>query len=464
MFTSVAAAVSRTQRLLDERLPYRPALAYHLRKVDISARFGATQTQGGIFFWVGHSSRQDQEHIVKFSLLPTQSTALEGTALTSGQIAVRAPALLVPPTERTDIVVELINFLAHGGSRFQDEVSMVKEALAKAKDDPGLTMLRLTAQRMLIVRLGGVNDGIFLRDTSTNPRYTVFSYMGADEDQLLWTPFGELFAVFRQWQLERCPLVPIGGLSPPPRLGSIEVARFGDELGQAAASARQEVVPLDPHVYPVHYVLRNLSTDLAYSVARGTDPEEAAAASLIRSVARVQVDGGPPKVHLLSPEWILTGAQRSAFFDLFDDFLQLEPGDKRGIWKHLAKEYISDYRRSLLDGRRRSNAIVVLSYRGKVPVNQFLVIWTGTISDAGLEGEERDFAFRVTLDGKCLVFNTLTLPLEDPVHPWSAVPSVQKQFASAQVEYNADHPGLHDFFHASWIWDLAGDWYASPKR
>jgi len=40
--------------------------------------------------------------------------------------------------------------------------------------------------------------------------------------------------------------------------------------------------------------------------------------------------------------------------------------------------------------------------------------------------------------------------------------SENRQFALAEVPYDRDHPALHDFFHAAWIWTIAGEWYLVP--
>jgi hypothetical protein len=52
----------------------------------------------------------------------------------------------------------------------------------------------------------------------------------------------------------------------------------------------------------------------------------------------------------------------------------------------------------------------------------------------------------------------MVLPLENPLNPASFIPTGDQPFANARVSYSKDHPGLHNFFHAVRIWDLAGGW------
>ena len=470
LFTSVASGTVTAQSRLDERLPHRPRWVYSLPRVRVDARFGVTQVAGRTFWWFGNSSRQDRRNTLHFRLVAcgwdVAPPALPSSAASSA-LVVRGPAFLVPPVERERFRVELVTDLrAADRRRYADEIDAIDEALNQGKDDRGITFLRLAPHRILIVRLGGGNDGIFLRDEAATPRHTVLSYMGMGDGPLPWAPFHELFEMLREWQQQGCPLVPIPGTAPPPSLGSIEVTSFTTDLALAVNAARAELgAAAADRLYPVHYSLQDVGADLAYSVARGTGAAAAAESPLIRSVAAVRLDADErPSVSLLSPEYILTGAQRSAFFELFDDFLARPGNDSTGLWRHLDREYRSSYQHALEDPRRRRDALVLLSYRGKTPVNQFLVVWTGAVLEMGNEGEEREFAFRVRLDEERLVYAAMVLPLEDALQPGSMFGSSQKPFRLAQVNYNADRAGLHDFFHACWIWDLTGEWYHQPVR
>jgi hypothetical protein len=459
VFTGVARAVVACQVRMDERLPYRPRHVYAIPAVEVNASFGVNQVHGKTLFFFGNAAREELKNNLRFRLLATYSPHNAAPVGPSDANLILAPPFLVPRAERDRMIAELTAELLHrNASQYGSEVQAIQEAIRTGHDGPGITFLRLSPNRTLIVRLGKHNDGIFVLDALERRSLEVYSYEGSGDERISWTPFHELFEAIRKWQSSGYRLAPLAGLTPPARFGPIEIARFVDELTRGASAAREELAGnVSGEVYPVCYSLQEVAADLSYSVPHDNKAASAFETPLIRSVARVEIgDGEGHRVSLLAPEYILTGAERAEFFKLFSQFKERDASDGSGLWSHVDPGYLADYRRALADSRWSRDAVIVLSYRGNIPTDQFLVIWTGTVGD---DGEERDFAFRVELKRNRLVFVDLVLPLEDPTSP-SSIFSSQRPFRLATVRCDARHSGLQDAFHASWIWDQSGDWTA----
>jgi hypothetical protein len=451
LFTGVANAARTAQVRLDAVSRGGPWI-HAIPKIEVTSRMGVRQIEGKPILWFGTNSEEDRLNVIAFRLLASpqpQPEALPG----GGPITrVLAPGFLVPPLERESLVREAVVELSAAGRR--DDATAIGQALREGDEYSGLTFLRIDAHRVLMALVDGNGGGIYLRDGRAVPRYSAIRSVGESETKLAWTTFHDLFEMFREWQRQSLPIVPMPGVSAPARFGNVDVQGIAASLWSAYAAAREAIAAKDDPaaVYPRHFELRDVTAQLSYVVPRDRGGPDREGEPFIRSVAAIRIDDSGAvagmEIGLKSPEYVLTGESRRAFLGLLDESLSNQPG----FWDRMAAGYASAYKRALADPQRRKEALVFLSYRGGPPQNRFLVIWTGD-----LDGEEREFAFRVGLDGRRLADPEIVLPLGDPIDPESPIPT-DRDFALAQVDYDG-RSALAEFFRACWLWDLAGEWY-----
>jgi hypothetical protein len=452
LFTGVANAARTAQCQLDLTISNGRQWTYAIPKIEVKSRLGVRQIQGKPILWFGTNTEEDRLNTIGFRLLASpqpQSEALpEGGAITR----VSAPSFLVPPLERESLVAEAMRELSHNG--YRKDAASIGEAFRNGDEHTGLTFFRIDKHRVLLVRVGDSGDSIFLRDGRSSPIYSVIRSVDASDTKLSWSAFHDLFEMLREWQCQSLPLDQIPGLSSPAKFGNVDVQGLAASLWSAYAAAREAIaVRDDTAAFPCYFELRDVTAELSYTVLRNTggrpDREDE---PFIRSVAAIRIvdsdDVVEVEIGLKSPEYVLAGESRRAFLGLLNDYLS----NDTEFWNGIAADYTSAYKGALADPQRRKEALVLLSYRGVRPKNQFLVIWTGV-----LDGEEREFAFRVKLDRRRLADAEIVLPLEDPVYPGSPIPA-DRDFTLAEVDYGA-RSGLAEFFRACWLWDLAGDWY-----
>lgn len=451
LFTGVASAARTAQTQLDAVTrggPWR----YAIPKIEVTSRMGVRQIEGKPILSFGTYAEEDRLNTIAFRLLASPQPQ-HGVLPSRGPITrTLAPGFLVPSSERESLVREAVLDLSAAGRR--DDANAIGRAYREGDEYSGLTFLRIDANRVLMALVDGNGGGFFLRDTRAFSRYLVIRSVAESGTKLTWAIFHDLFEMFREWQRQDLPLAPMPGVSAPARFGNIDVQGIASSLWSAYATARKTIAAKDDPaaIFPRHFELRDVTAELSYFVPRDRGGPDREGEPFIRSVATIRIDDSGDvaavEIGLKSPEYALTGDSRRAFLGLLDDFLSNEPG----FWDRVAAGYSSAYKRALADPRRRKDALVFLSYRDGPPQNQFLVIWSGD-----LDGEERDFAFRVGTDGRRLTDPEIVLPLGDPVDPESPIPA-DRDFALAQVDYDRDSP-LAEFFLACWRWDLAGDWY-----
>jgi hypothetical protein len=159
------------------------------------------------------------------------------------------------------------------------------------------------------------------------------------------------------------------------------------------------------------------------------------------------------EVALAAPEFALSGSARERFLSFFSPTRRILRDISREIGEREAERYAGfiarkDYRRSV---------VVLLSYKGNRPKQQFLVIWPGT----NREGSPKSFAFtceRVD-DSEDLKLTRWVLgvdeALDDVLLDTSAapddpaggpLPAADKNLSEEQYQV------FHNFFHAVRIW------------
>ncbi|MBV8834101.1 MAG: hypothetical protein JO108_33290 [Acidobacteriaceae bacterium] len=461
IFTETATATLNAQRALDSLLTRVPR-SYAISSVRMRARFGLTEVNGRPAVLFGEKSVTRHENELRFdlNLAPEPLPAVPSVVFPSAQAKV--PTFLVPPAQHKELVGKLKDKLtAADHKRFRTELQKLEAAAASRTHEAGLIFLALRNGRFLIVRLGRGNDGIFLLDEGAPAAFEVLSYSGMARNPLPWTLFHELFDMFRLWQTSRYPIVNLPAGELPSKIGHIAVTEFAQGFWSGYCKARQHLsdVTVNKSAMPSYYELRGVEAVLNYSVPPPQGGPQHVT-PFIKSQVTVAIDDRDSptpmlRIGLLAPEFILIKESRNAILSRLDDNLNLDESDGESLWSAIAAEYRSNYRNALKDNDRRGAAIVLLSYCGIRPKNEFLFVWPGLI-----DGEEREFAFRLRYDGEKLTSPEMVLPLENPLNDsGGGIPSPQRPFSAATVRYDTDYSGLHDFFHAVWIWTFSGGWF-----
>jgi hypothetical protein len=463
MIVATAEAVHQTELELEKPIGGAVWRSYSIPRVSVKAKFGVTVKKGNTVMFFDQPTEQQLFNTLNFSLyLAPESQPGSLTFPAMPPVRLLLPPFIVPLEERPRLLNEVKDGLQKlDARRFEREIRKLDEAYSSHSDDPGLIFLRLGHDtRHLVVRLGGDRDGIFLLDTSSDLPLAVYSYIDMEGRVLPWQPFAELFATFRQWQHSNLTDDEHPDVALPDRLGAISVSDFTQGMWNGYTRTRTELSDSgdDAFAESSFYELRDVHAQLSYTVPRKAGGPEDQGTPFIRSQVLIGVDDRESlpqvRVQLVAPEFILVGEARSALLNLLQENLDLSRKNKDSLWSVLRPEYEGEYRKAFLDSQRQEQALMLLSYRDKPPQNEFLFVWSGQMA-----GEERDFAFRFHLKDKTLKQPELILPLEDPVDPKAPPSSPQRRWADAMVRYPKDHAGLHDFFHAIWVWDLAGGWF-----
>jgi hypothetical protein len=453
-----AEAAQSAQRSLDEHLVYSPPMARALPRVTVEGQYGIRQDAGKTLLLFGHRKEEQETYRVNFTLRlsPEPMPPLDIQSMPEA-------ALYVPPyIEQPAVVAQLVRDLRSALSSmdaklFKDEIRKLDEAASNQDDDPGLVAFRLDGgDAYMIVRIGGRRDGIFLFDRSASPAVEVISHWRSDGDTLPWAPFHRLFESLRAWQRGSATPRRLDGPLPD-RVGGIETNSFLNPMWTAYRDARKLLSADSGSRFsplPAYYLIEKMGAMLSYSIPRviGREPDQQP--QLVKSDVAVTVrkDAGPAVVELRlrAPEYVLVDDQKKGILELLRDNLDSE---EDSILSTVDPGYRADYESALRDTARAADSLVLLSYRDQPPKNEFLFIWTGSF-----DSEERDFAFRLTLDKDRLRDPEIVLKLEDPVDG-SELAIEMRPFELAEVPYGSHAAGLHDFFHAAWIWTIMGGWF-----
>jgi hypothetical protein len=460
LFRQTVEGATRAQAALDENLVRRGARLYSIPRVSLAAKFGVTETKGKILFVFGTGTEQRLFHEARLTLWLTPEARPSRNAAAGRISKVFLPPFVDEPGEQRRAIQDVINDLrALDARQYRKEIQKIEEALGSGADDKGVISLRLDPEsgKRLIVRLGGRRDGVFRLDPSASPRLTVFSHWDSDDSVLPWAPFHELFDAFRDWQRRQLVTLEATNAEVPARLGAIPVDTIADALWDGYRAIESALGGSQAVAYS--YDWRDIAAELSYTIPREAGGPEDQGTPFIRSRVLLNVVRGAetPELHvqLVSPEYALTGEARQSLLDLLKQNIGRDrrKDPDHSFWSMIEPGYETTYRAALEDSGRQREAVVLLSYRGNPPHNEFLIVWTGA-----LDGEEREFAFTFKFEKEELVEPAMVLPLEDRLNPGSFIPTGDQPFANARVSYSKDHPGLHNFFHAVRIWDLAGGW------
>ena len=458
LFQATAAAARCAQLNLDNRILYRPDACYNIPRVSVNATIDLEEKAPATI-----------ESSVGFELITVPDPPPPGpasTVLDVNAVTVLLPPFLVEDRDRTrlfEILTAALNNPSQYSFDFPEPVSstnlktetgMLHQFFQSNDGSVGVEFLRISSfpERYLVARLGSRGfphhdrDGIYIVDLSASVPVTIYSFASSGQSSIYYMPFYEFFAALRQWIAHRMTGVKSVSTGIPARFGSISVqsntARlWADYVGARAALA----APGDSFTAfapPFYYQIGNLSAQLDYFVPRNDVKDQP---PLIRSRATIRIDpkGGPVAVQLGSPEFLLTGAE----FDNFLSIVKNTPNLAAAL--DVPDGYSDAYTAALNDSERQKSVLVFLSYRDQVPLNEFLVVWTGN-----LQGEERDFAFTCSLHDNQIANARLVLHLEDPRTTAVDLGPVQRPFSEAQLD-DDQYVGVHNFIHAMRIWSMS---------
>lgn len=496
LFVGTAQAVIETQQMLDgplgadflsRREVERQAMLYSIPRTSVDFQFGLsiTSTQKVLLILSRKKEEQRQTHQLKFSLVavpepPSRMTDAQADAFVLPFYLIE-PNFLLSPEEEALLYVRLINALTDPDKwesvltkpvDLNKEVKRIIKARADTQSEQGLVFFRLSREpdSFLIVRVTdkNLNDSVFVL-TPDKPRMVrIYSVEDDDTSSVRYAPFHRLALNIRRWIEGEPPHSVALGANLPPSLGLEYLQPIASSLREgyvsclnllAAQKAAQETL------WPVFYDLTSVRAELSYSVEyrgekdaelnfsfrRTVDsetPDEGRDYKLIESKALIRAgrdgDSASIEVELAAPEFVLAGSARNTFLNHINADDEESIGD---ILDELAdgEELRRLYKSFLADDYYRRIAVILLSYRGAKPKEEFLVIWPGEY-----EGEAREFVFTCKIDGGRLKVTKPILGVDQDVR------TVEIDTAAGSDEdtdlSKEQYQAFHNFFHAVRIW------------
>lgn len=373
-----------------------------------------------------------------------------------------------------------------GGGLFSE---LVGEAVREAAGDGdtnaerGLVYFRLDTApaSYLVARVTkkSRNDSLFVL-TPEGPggatRADVYSVEGDDTPSVRYRPLHLLGLALRHWlEGARPPFVRLEG-GPPDVSGLANLKAFALNLregyarGMAALAARPGARE-GGAAYDLSGVLAELTYTVDYEKSDGggeTNPHLNFQQKvgddefkLIESRAYVRAErvGASARmaVELAAPEFALSGAARERFLRYFFPFRAGGPARRilRDIRSEIGEREAERYEGFVATESYRRSVVVLLSYRGNTPKDQFLVIWPGT----NREGRPRSFAFTCEPEdgGEELKLTRWVLGvdegLDEVMLDTSADPAADGAAPAADKNLSQEqYQAFHNFFHAVRIW------------
>lgn len=421
------------------------ALRYSIPQVSVNVEFGLRiDEQKKMFFILPKGSRsQRHTHRLLFSLVavsepPAPVSDQSAPILDQARLPfyLTEPFFLLLPDEEKALFKDFLSALADA-RKWQavlpdDEKTLTPndirreiERFANPDENPerGPVCFRLhtSPPSYLIVRVTkkSKNDSVFLftpEPEAGRLPIEIYSIEGDDTPRLLYRPLHLLALAIRSWH-EGAPPLSVelkGGLLPA--FGLENLQRFAEVLGEGYATALATLAATkDDYIFPAFYDLSGVSAELSYSVEyeQGGGDQELNSPRfnfqygnvddymLIQSRAFLRATrrgrSARIEVELAAPEFALSGAARERFLSYFvtEDAKSItaiaqaigSEAEARGEQRERYESFIKNknYWRSV---------VVLLSYRGAMPKQQFLVIWPGL----SMRGQLRSFVFTCERD------------------------------------------------------------------
>lgn len=427
----------------------------------------------------------------------------------------REPYFLLLPAEETDLCGQLTAVLSatdpHGwvsavpGSApgsvkeldqklVQAEAKKINDAFANKTSERGMVFFRYadrpTAYLVVRVTAKSHNDSVFMFTPGKQPApVTIYSLEGDDTTAMRYGPLHRLALNIRRWLQGDLPAVRtrcddlLQGPAPL-QLGLaflpsfVESMRAGYAAGLAYLSGPAGSPPhAEPaSVWPIFYDLTDVLAELRYSVDyKADDPQfhfgrrttvddetikgDATADGgsgnedkLIESrvVIRAERRGRDPdfELELQAPEFVLSGTALETFLasaqSSVDEISQTFAAGDAAVKRRYASY--------LMDIANQRNVVALLSYRGKTPKEEFLVVWPGLY-----QGKVQEFVFTCKRKqaGATLTDVKVVMRIEQTVAEVKLGTSATGLGDDETFEEDlADkqYQAFHNFFHAVRIW------------
>ncbi|MBW1800139.1 MAG: hypothetical protein JRJ85_05350 [Deltaproteobacteria bacterium] len=343
------------------------------------------------------------------------------------------------------------------------------EALGNPDPERGMVCFRLSvaAEAYLIVRVTekSSRDGIFLLWPGARPVVSIYSLEDDGIEEVRYGPLHRLVLAIRRRKKFRSILPGPGRLH---MLGLTKVDYFTRKLRDGYLAAMQvlsenarDVLQRQErrvfgYVYPSYFDLEDVSADLKYSVE--FDPSGkpgfnfqdrlAPDGSIPRSehqliqnrvrIAALRANGSVRvEVDFLSPEFVLTGSALSRFLQCVNisaPAIASELGTEEGLKAEVYEHFLRDPTLS-------NRVVVMLSYKGKRPTEDFLVFWP-----VMWDGRARDFVFTCRMRDEKIRVLEVIMRLDEAVRDVS----IQAPSGLSEKQYKP----FHNFFHAVRIWRM----------
>lgn len=489
--------------------------------LDVRFALRVTSQRRMLFVLRRRGRSVEQTHSLRFSLVASASAPapLSGDPVAT-PFYLSEPHFLLPPDEETLRFGQLVAALADPRRRvfllpdgrtlkpgeLDDEIERLRfdfdkdkkffEAMTSASRprgdksrERGLVFFRLDTSppSVLVVRVTGKskNDSVFVLLPGSDdapPSVEVYSVEGDDTSSLQYRPMHLLGLAVRRWLEGAPPLRVRLGEGPPPALGLETLQDFALDLRDGYAGALDALSRLeDASDLPAFYDLTDVGAELTYSVSydddggdelanpafdfEGTDARHTN--RLIQSRARVSAlrgAGGAARleIELAAPEFTLSGAARAQFLAFFDRArgAVFDRPIVEDLLVAVAErgESTEAYRRFLGEPSLRRSVVVLLSYKGQTPKEQFLVIWPGT----NRAGRLQSFVFtcRKAKDDDELELTRWLMGVEDSTRSVRLDTPLARRLPAgvdARAAGDADlseeqYQAFHNFFHAVRIW------------
>jgi hypothetical protein len=498
-------AVAEAQQQLDGAtgLAYLSAceVGHHLRlysipRTTLKLRFGLKidkQEKWLMLIPKGETQRELHTHSLSFAVdaVPEPPAALSNESLEGDSsplsFYLNEPYFLLSPEQEATLIEQLFTALVFeqpekwqsflpqplNQDQFHSEVNKIKTALDQPDAETGMVFFRLGTRptSYLIVRVTdkSKHDSLFVLTPEKLPLLKIYSIEGDGTNKINYGPLHLLALTIRRWvKGEAASTATIYPENVPLRYGLQYLQPFAVSLRQGYLNGlRYLSTQTSRKGWPVWYDFTNVNAKVSYSVQyedsgdpqASTEPQfnfdvrttvdnqpfdQDEQYKLIESrvLIRIRRTEGFPRVELdlAAPEFALSGDARENFLELAKESAQ-EIGEKFGKDDDETRQMYEDFIKNPV---YRLGVVVLLSYRGKMPKEEFLVVWPGEYSSRA-----RDFVFTCQRKDNKLEIDPV-MRLEDDVKDvqLSAPEGSTPETPLSGEQYQA----FHNFFHAVRIW------------
>lgn len=477
---SVVAAQTKLDRVLTPeavlRTPFpASALEYSIPRVGVRLTFGFRQDSQNKFLMIplGKSKSEMHHHELRFSLVAVPEAPPVLQIANRPHFSLLEPHFLLPQREEELLcreaqrIIQNTNrwsLIAANGMKVQttDEMrgNVQKEAIAIAEEltksfsERKLVVFKLdtAATEYLIVRLTdkSKNDGLFVLHPAPVSTVDLYSFEDDHRKDINYHPLHSMAATIRNWLRGATPIRREYADTAPPEFASLEPMLQALQTGYVSALDFLS----NPSVLPsARYDVADVVLDMSYSVRFGEDardarmdfveraaPDGSQQLGLVESHVRIRVERQQQQlnieVDLAAPEFALAGAARQEFLK------HAENGMAR-----ITEVFGASYKEFLQDPTYQQDVVVLLSYKGNQPKEEFLVIWPGQ-----WEGRSRDFVFTCKRAGDEIEHVKEIMRLEDTLDRMTIGIAVATGNALEAQLADEQYQAFHNFFHAVSIW------------